>query len=83
MIQYKSGFYLCMYCGVFDEYKPATKCPCCGNTDPYALHYYTGSLKKELNRRTKAPRGSEILVVCSAEGCNYDARKFTSQFEAN
>ena len=82
-IQDKSGFYLCMYCGASDEYKPAAKCPCCGNTDPYTLHYYTGSLKKELSRRTKEPRASEILVVCSAEGCNYDARKFTSEFEAD
>jgi len=75
------GYYLCMYCGASKVFKPATACPACGNTDPRTLRYYTGSLRDELNYLTVEPRSGEVLVVCKARGCKYDAREYTSQFE--
>ena len=75
------GYYLCMYCGASRVYAPGTVCPSCGNTNLRTLNYYTGSMRKELNYLSVKPHAGEILVVCKVRGCNYDARRFRSQFE--
>lgn len=77
----RDGYYLCMYCGASNVFDPATVCPCCGNTDQRTLGYYTGSLRDELSGMTAKPRSGEVLVVCKARGCGYDAREFKSEFE--
>jgi hypothetical protein len=62
-------------------FEPAAACPCCGNTDLRTLSYFTGSLRNELSRPADPPSSRDVLVLCKARGCGYDAREFASEFE--
>jgi ribosomal protein L40E len=75
------GYYLCMYCGASKLHRPATVCPSCGNTDLGALGYYRGSMRTEMSCLREGEPSGEVLVVCKARGCKYDARDFASEFE--
>lgn len=75
------NYYLCMYCGASKAFKAATVCPVCGNTNPKTLGYYMGSMREEISYRSGRKPFGEVLVVCKARDCKYDAREFRSEFE--
>lgn len=77
----KEHYYLCMYCGASKVFDAATICPVCGNTDQRTLGYYVGSMRDELDYRSKRKPYGELLIRCKARGCGYDAREFRSEFE--
>ena len=77
----EEGYYLCMYCGASKVFDAATICPVCGNTDRKALGYFVGSMRDELDYRSRRKPYGELLIRCKARGCGYDAREFRSEFE--
>lgn len=77
----EEGYYLCMYCGASKVFDAATVCPVCGNTDRKALGYFVGSMRDELDCRSRRKPYGELLIRCKARECGYDAREFRSEFE--
>ena len=77
----EEGCHLCMRRGASKALEPAAACPCRGNTDLRTLSYFTGSLRNELSRLADPPSSRDVLVLCKARGCGYDAREFSSELE--